>query len=255
MKTNVIYNSDARNMKEIEDNSVQLIITSPPYNVNKPYDNHEDMMPFKDYIRLLNDVWKECFRVLCDGGRICINVANLWRKPYLPLHSFIIQQMFRIGFMMRGEVIWNKESSVGVSTAWGSWQSPSNPTLRDTHEYILVFSKDSFKLPNHTNSKSDLTGEEFMEFTKSIWRFSAELPKRVGHPAPFPEELPYRCIKLYSFPESVVLDPFAGSGTTCVVAKKLNRRFIGYDISKEYCKIAQKRIKFATEQNTLVKVR
>lgn len=247
----MIFNADARKMDEVEDGSVELIVTSPPYNVNKPYDNHDDLMPLEEYLQLLGAVWKECRRVLCEGGRICINVANLWRRPYLPLHALIIQQMHDLGFLMRGEVIWDKEASVGASTAWGSWQSPSNPTLRDTHEYILVFSKGSFKLPNHREALSDLTKDEFLEFTKSLWRFPAESSKRVGHPAPFPEELPSRCIKLYSFPNDVVLDPFAGSGTTCVAAKKLGRRYIGYDVSREYCKIAQHRIKAAAQQRVL----
>ena len=254
MKLDIIYNKDSRSMEEVMDNSIQLIVTSPPYNVNKEYDDHADAMPNDEYFKLLHDVWKECIRVLSDGGRICVNVANVGRKPYLPLHSTIIKQLTDLGLIMRGEIIWDKEASVGVSTAWGSWQSPSNPTLRDTHEYILVFSKGSYKLPNHRNSKSDLTSKEFTEYTKSIWRFPTESAKKVDHPAPFPEELPYRCIKLYTFPGDVVLDPFNGVGTTCLVAKKLNRKYIGYDISKNYCKQAELRIKKYFSQTKLKQV-
>jgi len=249
MKVDIIYNTDSRNMKEVEDKSIQLIITSPPYNVKKSYDNHKDSMPFKKYLSMLNDVWKECFRVLCDGGRICINVANTGRKPYVPLHAYIAKQLVKLGFLMRGEIIWNKGASVGSSTAWGSWRSASNPTLRDVHEYILVFNKGSFKLRNER--KSDINRDEFLGFTKSIWEFPTVQAKKIGHPTPFPEELPRRLIKLYSFPKDIVLDPFIGSGTTAIAAKKLNRFYIGYDISKKYCRLAEKRIKETFSQKRL----
>lgn len=246
-----IYCADSRNMKEIPDDTIQLIITSPPYNAEKDYDYYKDNKPLEEYLGLLYDVWKECSRVLCTGGRICINVANIGRKPYLALSDYISKQLIDLGFLMRGELIWNKEASVGTSTAWGSWKSPSNPTLRDLHEYILIFSKEEFKLENHRNDKSDLTSEEFLEYTKSVWNFPTESAKKVGHPTPFPEELPKRLIKLYSYPKDVVLDPFAGSGTTLLVAKKLGRHYAGYEISKKYCELAKKRIIEAFAQKTL----
>jgi modification methylase len=249
MELDKIYCADSNNMKEVKDNSVQLIVTSPPYNVQKPYENHSDNMPLEEYLKMLNGVWKECKRVLCDGGRICVNIANTWRNPYLPLHSYIIQQLVDLGFLMRGEIIWDKGASVGTSTAWGSWKSPSNPTLRDVHEYIMIFSKSSFGVSN--NRENDLTKEEFLEFTKSIWAFPTISAKKIGHPAPFPEELPRRIIKLYTFPNDVVLDPFMGAGTTAIAAKKLKRHYIGYDISKEYCKLAEKRIDTEFSQTTL----
>lgn len=142
---------------------------------------------------------------------------------------------------MRGEIIWDKGNS-GVSTAWGSWKSASNPVLRDIHEYILVFQKGSFK--REKKGKEDtISKEEFLEYTKSIWSFKPESAKKVGHPAPFPIELPKRCIQLYSFKEDIVLDPFCGSGTTCLAAKRLGRYYIGYEIRKEYCEIAECRLK------------
>ncbi len=144
---------------------------------------------------------------------------------------------------MRGEVIWNKASTASPSTAWGSWLSPKNPVLRDVHEYILIFSKDTFKRENHNNKKSTLEKGEFLELTKSIWTFGAESARKVGHPAPFPVELPLKCIKLYSFENDVVLDPFIGSGTTAIAALMSNRRFVGYDTEKKYVEIAEKRIK------------
>lgn len=233
-----IFHASSTDMRQLPDNSVHLMITSPPYNVGKEYDAD---LSLDEYLSMLRQVWMETFRVLVPGGRACINVANLGRKPYIPLHSFIIQDMLDIGFRMRGEIIWNKAASSGTSTAWGSWMSASNPTLRDVHEYILVFSKGSFgrKRGNRQNS---ITREEFLEFTKSVWEFPTESARRVGHPAPFPIELPYRLISLYSFVGDIVLDPFCGSGTTCLAAIKTKRRYIGYEIEEEYVALAQRRI-------------
>jgi site-specific DNA-methyltransferase (adenine-specific) len=168
-------------------------------------------------------------------------VANLGRKPYIPLHSYVIADMLDIGFLMRGEIIWNKGSSAGTSTAWGSWQSASNPSLRDTHEYILVFSKGSFS--RDAGGRQDtISKDEFLAYTKSVWEFPAESANRVGHPAPFPVELPYRCIQLYTFRGDFVLDPFCGVGSTCIAALKADRHFLGYDTSKEYVETALWRI-------------
>lgn len=172
-----------------------------------------------------------------------MNVANPGGKPYIPLHSYIIEDMLDVGFLMRGEIIWNKASSASPSTAWGSWLSASNPTLRDIHEYILVFSKDTFSRKQPKGGKSTISREEFLEFTKSIWTFSAESARKVGHPAPFPVELPYRLIQLYAFENEIVLDPFVGSGTSCIAALQTKRHYIGYDISEEYLRLAQERIK------------
>jgi site-specific DNA-methyltransferase (adenine-specific) len=245
---NKIYCKSSEDMSEISDNSIHLMVTSPPYNVTKEYD--EDLT-LKEYLELLKQVFSETFRVLVPGGRICINVANLGRKPYIPLTSFINQIMINIGFLMRGEIIWNKAASSGGSCAWGSWKSPSNPSLRDVHEYILIFSK--FKYARKIKKKITISKNEFLEFTKSIWTFNTESAKKVGHPAPFPVELPYRLIQLYTYKGDVVLDPFCGSGTTCIAAKKTERYYIGYDINKEYIKLAKKRIKNFFHQDSLFK--
>jgi len=225
-------------MNELPDNSVHLMITSPPYNVTKEYDNDLNL---EEYLLMLKNVWNETYRVLVPGGRACINIANLGRKPYIPLHSYIINDMMKIGFMMRGEIIWNKATSASPSTAWGSWLSAANPVLRDIHEYILVFSKDTFSLPSR-GKDSSLEKEEFLEWTKSVWTFSAVSAKKIGHPAPFPEELPHRLIKLYSFKDDVILDPFLGSGTTSLSAVKNNRNYVGYDTNIKYVHLADKRI-------------
>lgn len=235
--------SDSRKMKEVIDETVTLIITSPPYNVNKQYKSYKDETGLIDYLDYLDDVWKECYRVLRPGGRLCINIAGIGRAPYVPLQAYISNRLINLGFFMRGSIIWNKGASVGTSTAWGSWKNPSNPTLRDIHEFILVFSKFSNKLILHDKEISpDITRDEFLEFGKSVWNFGTANAKKIGHPSPFPEELPYRCIKLYSYPGDLVLDPLCGSGTTCLVAKNTGRHFIGYDINPEYIKLADKRI-------------
>jgi len=236
-------------MSELPDNSVHLMVTSPPYNVGKEYDEN---LSLKEYRELLKRVFKETYRVLVPGGRACINVANLGRKPYIPLHSYIIEDMQSIGFLMRGEILWDKGSSASPSTAWGTYLKANNPVLRDIHEYILVFCKDTFTRLNPQKRKSTISKEEFLEFTKSVWKFAAERASKVGHPAPFPVELPYRLIQLYTFEDEIVLDPFVGSGTTCIAALKTKRKYVAYDIDKKYCDLAEKRIKeFLQEQTTL----
>lgn len=244
---NSIILGSSENMKEIPSNSVHLMITSPPYNVTKEYD---DNLTLAQYLELLERVLAETYRVLVNGGRACVNLANVGRKPYIPFSDLISQLMIRIGFNMRGEIIWNKGSSAGVSMAWGSFQSASNPVLRDVHEYILIFSKGEYGRPS-TGKVSTITREQFMEWTKSIWTMNTESAKRVGHPAPFPEELPYRLIQLYSFKNDVILDPFIGSGTTALAALKTGRRFVGYDIDKAYVRLAEKRIRAYRAQEIL----
>jgi DNA modification methylase len=233
-----LYCKSSEKMDELPDNSIHLMVTSPPYNVTKDYD--EDLS-LEEYLDLLERVWKETYRVLVPGGRACINVANLGRKPYLPLHSFILDQMVAIGFLMRGEIIWNKAASASPSTAWGSWMSATNPVLRDVHEYILVFSKDTFSR-ERKNRRNTISRDDFLEWTKSVWSFPAVSAKKIGHPAPYPEELPHRLIQLYTFQKDVVLDPFAGSGTTCLAATAAGRSYIGYEVNQAYIELAEARL-------------
>lgn len=240
---------DSRNMNNIPDSSVHLMVTSPPYNVGKEYDEDLDL---KEYFGLLRDVFAETYRVLVNGGRACVNIANVGRKPYIPYHKFVIDSMLEVGFIMRGEIIWDKGAGAGTSTAWGSWQSAANPTLRDTHEYILVFSKGKLSR-NGKGKESTITRDEFLEFTKSVWTFPPESAKAVGHPAPFPVELPYRCIQLYTFKGEVVLDPFCGVATTAIAALKTGRHFVCLDNNPEYVEKARNRIReFLTRQTTIV---
>ena len=233
-----IYLQTSEDMSDTPDNSVHLMVTSPPYNVQKEYDEN---LSLEEYRGLLRRVFQEVRRVLVPGGRACVNIANLGRKPYIPLHMYIIHDMLELGFLMRGEIIWDKAASASSSTAWGSWLSATNPVLRDVHEYILVFCKQTFSRPGK-DRESTIERDDFLSFTKSIWTFSAESARAVGHPAPFPVELPRRLIQLYTFEGDVVLDPFCGSGTTCVAARKSQRRYVGYEIHDEYVRKAEERL-------------
>jgi site-specific DNA-methyltransferase (adenine-specific) len=235
---NRLFTQSSEDMHQLPDYSVHLMVTSPPYNAQKDYDQD---LSIAEYRQMLRNTFLETYRVLVTGGRACINIANLGRKPYLPLHAFIIEDMLDIGFVMRGEIIWDKGSSASSSTAWGTWLSAVNPVLRDVHEYILVFSKESFSRRVDPGD-STIERDDFLELTKSVWSFPAVSARKIGHPAPFPEELPRRLIQLYTFAGDVVLDPFCGSGTTCVAAKRLDRRYVGYDIHDEYLQLAQERL-------------
>jgi len=242
-----IFCKTSEKMEELPDNSIHLMVTSPPYNVGKEYDEN---LTLNEYRAFLKRVWTEVKRVLVPGGRACINIVNLGRKPYIPLHAFIVEDMLDLGYLMRGEIIWNKASSGSPSTAWGSWLFAKNPILRDIHEYILVFSKGMFKREN-LGGKSTVSKEEFLEFTKSVWTFAAEPATKAGHPAPFPVELPYRLIQLYTFEGVVILDPFIGSGQATIASTKAKRYYVGYEINKEYAELAEKRIKeFILEFNS-----
>lgn len=250
---NTVIHSSAEQMSELPDNCLHLMITSPPYNVTKEYDEN---LSLREYLDLLTRVFAETYRVLVHGGRACVNVANLGRRPYIPLSDFISRIMLDIGFQMRGEIIWNKAAGAGVSMAWGSFQSASNPVLRDVHEYILVFSKGTFSRKRNTspdvNQINTITKEQFMEWTKSVWTFNPESAKKVGHPAPFPVELPYRLIQLYTFTGDVILDPFIGSGTTAIAALQSSRRYVGYEVDAEYIKLANDRIEPYKTQMSIV---
>jgi DNA modification methylase len=236
---NHIFSHTSEDMQELPDNSVHLMVTSPPYNVGKEYDQDLSLPEYRD---MLGRVWKEVYRLLVPGGRACINVANLGRKPYIPLHTYVIETMQDLGFLMRGEIIWNKAASSSASTAWGSWRSASNPTLRDVHEYILVFSKDTYRRDPPEKRENTIEKEQFLEYTKSVWTFPAVSAKKIGHPAPFPEELPARLIQLFTYANEIVLDPFMGSGQTAIAALNNGRNFVGYEIDPNYVELAETRL-------------
>jgi len=221
--------------------SVHVAITSPPYNLDKDYEHHDDDLDYEKYLDWMREVWAATLRVLVSGGRLCINIGENKRQNITyPTFSAFINQCVDLGMLYRGTIIWNKNSAA-KHCAWGSWKSCSNPHIVPRHEYIIIFSKDQWKLEGD-KELCDITDKEFMDFTRSVWGMSPERKKRIGHPAPFPEELPRRLIRYYSYRRNIVLDMFAGSGTVGVVASQLERNFILIDSSPAYCEIAKKRI-------------
>jgi DNA modification methylase len=235
-----IFCKSSECMKEVKNNSIHLIVTSPPYNVEKEYEKGTD---FDSWKRMLMRVFLEAWRVLVPGGRIAVNVANIGRNPFLPVHHIISSMLSNIGFMMRGEIIWDKGPSMGFSTAWGSWCSPNNPSLRDYHENVVVFSKENMQRKHPRTHKIDK--QVFLDAMESVWRINTESAKKIGHPAPFPVELPKRLIEVFSYPDDLVLDPFCGSGTSGIAAIGTNRRFIGYEKHLKYVKLSRNRIRKA----------
>lgn len=232
-----VFQASSERMAELPDNSVGLMVTSPPYNVGKDYDLD---LSFDEYIGFLGRVLEETHRVLVPGGRVAFNVANLGRKPYIPLNAHIAFLGSRLGFLMRGEIIWVKSKGASGSCAWGSWMSAGNPTLRDLHEYVLIFSKQRFDKPQ--KGRSTISRDEFMTATTSVWHIPPESARKVGHPAPFPTALAERLINLYTYEGEVVLDPFMGSGSTAVAALNSGRHFVGYEIDPSYVAICRERL-------------
>jgi modification methylase len=243
-----VYCQSSESMLQLPSDCVALMVTSPPYNVGKDYDEDLDL---EQYLGLLERVFTEAYRVIETGGRVAVNVANLGRKPYLPLNHLVAGLLGDIGFLLRGEIIWQKAKSAGGSTAWGSWRSAKNPTLRDVHEYVVVASKGAFKRVRE--GTDTISKEDFLDATVSVWDILPESARRVGHPAPFPVELPRRLIELYTFAGDLILDPFLGSGSTAVAAVTAGRHFIGYETSPRYVKMAERRIADARFGHRVVK--
>ena len=266
---NHVWGGDARNMdacieadasgKELPDGSVALVVTSPPYFAGKDYElaMGSEGIPasYDEYKDMLKAVFQQCFQKLEPGGRIAVNVANLGRKPYRSLSAEIMGMLQELGFLLRGEIIWVKAEASSGSCAWGSFRSASNPVLRDVSERIIVASKDSFTRSMSTAERkkesrpceSTMTRDAFLAYTTDVWRFPPESATKVGHPAPFPKELPRRLINLYTFAGDLVLDPFMGSGTTAVAALETGRRYAGFDLYLEYVERARERL-LETEQ-------
>lgn len=232
-----IYCQSAEAMDAIPDETVGLAFTSPPYNAGKTFD---DNLLLREYLSFIGRVGAEVYRALRPGGRYVINVAGLGRKPYIPLQAYFYAVHTALGFLPAGEIIWKKGQGMNGNCAWGSWRSAKAPRLRDLHEYLLVFAKEQFSRPDR--GESTLSATEFMASTLSVWEIAPESARRVGHPAPFPPELAERVIRLFSYAGDVVLDPFCGSGTTCVAAKAGMRHFVGYDIDEAYCALAERRL-------------
>jgi DNA modification methylase len=246
---------DARSMTKIDDGSVALVVTSPPYFAGKQYEEEleREGIPasYLEYLDLLRDVFAECARKLEPGGRIAVNVANLGRKPYRSLSADVIGILQDdLGLLLRGELIWQKGEGANGSCAWGSFRSATNPVLRDITERVVVASKGRFDRARSVKQRqaeglphgSTLMTEDFMALTLDVWDIPPESARRVGHPAPFPVELPEQLIRLYTFENDLVLDPFMGSGSALVAAARLGRRYAGYDLDEQYVEIARRRV-------------
>jgi site-specific DNA-methyltransferase (adenine-specific) len=246
---------DARNMDTIADGSVALVVTSPPYFAGKQYEEEleRDGIPssYLEYLEMLTDVFAECARKLEPGGRIAVNVANLGRKPYRSLSADVIRILEHdLGLLLRGELVWQKGEGASGSCAWGSWRSPSNPVLRDLTERVIVASKGRFDRARTAKQRAaqglphvtTLLPEDFLTLTLDVWSIPPESARRVGHPAPFPVELPEQLIRLYTYADDLVLDPFMGSGSTLVAAARLGRRYVGYDLDPAYVDMARQRV-------------
>ncbi|MCI4345908.1 MAG: site-specific DNA-methyltransferase [Thermoplasmata archaeon] len=223
--------------------SVELAITSPPYNVGIEYLGYDDRMPYESYRAWLRTVWVELLRVLVPGGRFALNVAPTSIKEFRPIHHDLTSDLRGLGFILRTEILWYKQT-MGRRTAWGSWKSPANPHIVPSWEYVLVFSKGSWRLEG-SRDQIDITGPEFQRFSDGFWEIPPET-RRKGHPAPFPEELIRRLVKFYSYRENLVLDMFGGTGTVAAVARGEGRHFLHIDRSEEYCTRALERVRRAT---------
>jgi len=237
----IICGDSAEVLKKLPDNCVDLVFTSPPYNFGLDYENHKDGTDWKDYFDKLFAVFKECIRVVKYGGRIIVNVQPLF-SDYIPIHHIISDFFMKNKMIWRGEVLWEKNNYNCKYTAWGSWKSPSNPYMKYTWEFLEVFCKGDLKHPGNRD-EADITGDEFKKWVYAKWSIAPERKmKNFGHPAMFPEKLVEQTLKLFSFENDVILDPFGGVGTTAKVAKQFNRRFINIDVSEEYTKKAKDRL-------------
>jgi site-specific DNA-methyltransferase (adenine-specific) len=246
---------DARHMDAIADGTVALVVTSPPYFAGKEYEEEfaRDGVPssYLDYLAMLTDVFAECVRTLEPGGRIAVNVANLGRKPYRSLSADVIRILEDdLRLLLRGELIWQKAEGASGSCAWGSFRSAANPVLRDVTERVVVASKGRFDRARSPRQRaaeglpheSTMLTDDFLSSTLDVWTIPPESARRVGHPAPFPVELPEALIRLYTYRDDLVLDPFMGSGSALVAAARLGRRFVGYDLDADYVEIARQRV-------------
>jgi len=243
--TDHIFCEDSESMlKKLPDNFVDIIVTSPPYNFDRKYEASNDLQSWSTYFDKLNKIWTQCHRILKPSGRLCINIQPNWLKQ-MPVHHIITNQIRDLGMFWKGEILWEKHNYNCAYTTWGSWKSPSMPYLKYSWEFVEVFYKEAYK---KVGKGIDITENEFKKWTYAKW----EIPPEKGmtkyhHPAMFPEELVYRLLKLFSYTNDIVVDPFNGAGTTSLVALKLKRRYIGIDISEEYCKMAKRRIEVLKE--------
>lgn len=244
-RQSILYLGDCMDeLDKIQNNSIDCIITSPPYNFSMNYDEYNDNKDFKEYFSWLKRVFQKCYLKLKSGGRLIINIQPLY-SSYIPTHAILVTDMLDIGFLWKAEILWEKNNYNMAYTAWGSWKSPSSPYFKYTWEFIEVFCKDSYKHEG-ASDKITITADEFKEWVYAKWSIAPEHDmQKYNHPAMFPEQLSNRLIKLFTFKDDVVLDPFMGVGTTGVSAMKLDRNFLGIEISEQYFNSAKNRIQEA----------
>ena len=248
----IVCGDSEKILRTFPDNFIDIIVTSPPYNFGLEYqgDNQKDTVKWEEYFNKLYNIWEQCLRVLKSGGRLCVNVQPLF-SDYIPTHHIISDQLIELGFLWKGEIIWEKHNYNCKYTAWGSWKSPSMPYLKYTWEFVEIFCKESHKKPGNVEN-IDISGDEFKKWVYAKWDIAPESSmKKYHHPAMFPKELVKRLLKLFSYKDDIVLDPFNGAGTTTRVAYELKRRFIGIDISSQYCETAKKRLEQDYQQEEL----
>jgi len=241
-----VYNADILKTNSIPEHSIDLVVTSPPYNVDIKYNSHDDTMSYKDYLSFTREWLRKCYTLIKSDGRFCLNIPLDKNKGGQQSVCADITTIAKdVGFRYHSTIIWN-EQNISRRTAWGSWLSATAPYVIAPVEVIVILYKDQWKKTSGSR-KSDITKEEFLKWTNGVWSFMGESKKRIGHPAPFPIELPRRCVKLFSFRGDTVLDPFLGSGSTLLACVQTGRKGIGVEIDGKYCELAKRRLK--TEGN------
>lgn len=242
-----IFNDDILTTNTINANSIDLIVTSPPYNLDIQYGVHYDNLSYPDYLKFSKKWLAKCHKLIKPDGRLCVNVTLNKNKPGCEsLSADITAIAKKIGFKYHATIVWNKGLAFTRGTAWGSWLSASAPYIISSIEVIIVLYKETWKKTSGSR-KSTITRDEFMKWTQGVWNLPCEKGSKIGHPSPFHVELPTRCLKLFSFIDDTVLDPFMGSGSTLLACKQNGRRGIGIDIDPTYCSLAKARICSAFE--------
>lgn len=236
-----IYNNDMLRIKSIENNSIDLIVTSPPYNLDIQYASYNDALSYKDYLKLCKKWFLKLYELAKDDGRFCLNIPlDKSKGGYQSVGADLTVLAKSVGWKYKTTIVWN-EGNISKGSAWGSWLSASAPHIIAPVELIVILYKNQWK--KQSGSKiTNIDREDFKQWTTGIWTFKGESRRKIGHPAPFPVELPYRCIELLSYEQDTILDPFMGSGSTLIAALRANRKGIGIDIEKKYCEIAKNRL-------------
>lgn len=237
----LLYNDDFLTINSIPVNSIDLIVTSPPYNVGIKYNSHDDTVSYDQYLDFTFKYLSRCYELVKDDGRFCLNIPLDKNKGgQQSVYADVLSISKKLGWKYHSTIIWN-EQNISRRTAWGSWLSASAPFVIAPVEMIVILYKNKWKKESGS-SKSDIVRQDFLDWTNGMWKFNGESKTKIGHPSPFPVELPYRCIKLFSYVGDTVLDPFVGSGSTLIVTVQTNRRAIGVEIDKNYCQITKKRL-------------